>query len=144
MTRNYFSEAVRQRVREAFEDRCAYCLGAQQYVLGKHEVEHIIPKAQGGGDEEWNLCLACRLCNSHKSMRLEALDPLSQTVVPLFNPRAQAWRDHFHWSQDGVKIVGLTPIGRATVEALQLNNEIAITVRRNWVLVGWHPPADSR
>jgi hypothetical protein len=53
----------------------------------------------------------------------------------LFNPRTQAWSDHFQWSQDGAIIVGLTPVGRATVEALRLNNEIAVEVRRNWVLV---------
>jgi len=41
-------------------------------------------------------------------------------------------------------IVGLTPVGRATVEALRLNNEIAVEVRRNWVLVGWHPPSDVK
>lgn len=142
MTTSYFPETVRQRVREAFGDRCAYCLSAQQYVLSKLEVEHIISRARGGSDEEWNLCLACRLCNSYKSSRIEAVDPLSLAVVPLFNPRTQAWGDHFQWSQDGVKIIGLTPVGRATVAALQLNNEIAVNVRRNWVMVGWHPPAD--
>jgi len=39
-----------------------------------------------------------------------------------------------------VKIVGLTPVGRATISALNLNNEVAVEVRRNWVLAGWHPP----
>jgi len=34
--------------------------------------------------------------------------------------------------------------GRATVEAIRLNNEIAVEARRNWVLVGWHPPSDAR
>jgi hypothetical protein len=65
-------------------------------------------------------------------------------MVGLFNPRVQAWSDHFKWSQDGAIIVGLTPVGRATVEALRLNNEIAVEVRRNWVLVGWHPPSDVK
>jgi len=65
---------------------------------------------------------------------------VSGTTVALFNPRTQVWADHFRWSADGTYIIGLTPVGRATVEALQLNNEVAIEVRRNWVLAGWHPP----
>ena len=33
-----------------------------------------------------------------------------------------------------------TPCGRATVMALQMNNLIAVMVRREWVAAGWHPP----
>jgi HNH endonuclease len=48
-------------------------------------------------------------------------------------------------SNDEVNLcTGLTPVGRATVEALRINNEIAVEVRRNWVLAGWHPPSDAR
>jgi hypothetical protein len=39
-------------------------------------------------------------------------------------------------------ILGKTPCGRATIEALQLNNDTAVEVRREWVSVGWHPPKD--
>lgn len=66
----------------------------------------------------------------------------TSTMVPLFNPRTQIWNEHFLWSPDGILIIGLTPIGRATVEALQLNNEVAVEVRRNWVLAGWHHPKE--
>jgi len=30
------------------------------------EIDHMIPKARGGTDEEANLWLACRMCNSFK------------------------------------------------------------------------------
>jgi hypothetical protein len=33
--------------------------------------------------------------------------------------------------------------GRATVEALQMNSDLATLVRMNWIKVGWHPPTDS-
>ena len=46
------------------------------------------------------------------------------------NPRKQRWSDHFRWIADGTKISGRTPSGRATVIALQLNNRVAVTVRR--------------
>ena len=136
------SASIRQRVREAARDRCGYCLSPQQYVMGKLEVEHIPPRAQGGSDEDSNLWLSCSLCNRYKGSQVAGVDPFSGATVVLFNPRTQVWGEHFRWSPDGTQIVGLTPIGRATVEALQLNNELAVEVRRNWVLAGWHPPED--
>ncbi|HEY3227585.1 MAG TPA: hypothetical protein VGJ87_00105 [Roseiflexaceae bacterium] len=60
--------------------------------------------------------------------------------MPLFNPRAQRWDEHFAWSDDGTQILGLTAIGRATIVALQLNRPLLVSARRRWVLVGWHPP----
>jgi hypothetical protein len=41
---------------------------------------------------------------------------------------------------EGIQVVGLSDCGRATVIALQLNNVIAVLVRREWVAAGWHPP----
>ena len=46
------SEAVRARVRASAQDRCGYYQSLQKYVLGILEIEHIIPKAAGGSDEE--------------------------------------------------------------------------------------------
>lgn len=59
--------------------------------------------------------------------------------VPLFNPRQQRWEDHSSWSVDGVEIIGITAIGRATVLALRLNNDLALIVRKNWIRAGWQP-----
>jgi 5-methylcytosine-specific restriction endonuclease McrA len=132
-------ESVRVPVREAAQSRCGYCLSPQQYVMAKLEVEHLIPRAQGGSDDESNLWLSCSLCNRYKGAQVTGNDPLNNETVTLFNPRTQVWSEHFRWSPEGTHILGLTPIGRATVEALQLNNEIAVEVRRNWVLAGWHP-----
>src|SRR5205807_2335669 len=47
------------------------------------------------------------------------------------------WDDHFHWSEDGAHVVGITPTGRATVAQMQLNYPLAVTVRKNWVDAGW-------
>jgi hypothetical protein len=40
-------------------------------------------------------------------------------------------------------IIGLTPIGRTTVEALQLNREGVVNLRRVLYAMGEHPPAES-
>jgi hypothetical protein len=43
-----------------------------------------------------------------------------------------------------LRIIGLTPVGRATVDALHLADDPdALTVRSYWKLVGWHPPRDA-
>lgn len=134
------SEAVRDRIREQANNQCGYCRSLQKYVLGILEIEHIIPKAAGGTDEEDNLWLSCRLCNSYKGAQTHGKDPLTRRSVRLFNPRSQKWSRHFAWSDEGVQIIGRTACGRATVAALQLNNAYAVAVRQAWVSVGWHPP----
>ena len=134
------SDTLRERIIQTFGNRCAYCLSAQKYVLGVLEIDHIRPTSLGGSDNETNLCLACRLCNNYKSNQTSAIDPESSETVELFNPRIQKWSEHFKWSEDGIQILGLTSCGRATVIALKLNNIIAVTVRKNWVEAGWHPP----
>jgi hypothetical protein len=140
MTSTYLSEELRQRVRDKSNNRCGYCLSPQRYVMGKLEIEHIIPRALGGTDDESNLWLSCSLCNRYKGSQIERFDLVTDKIVSLFNPQTQVWREHFAWNAEGIFIKGLTPIGRATIDALQLNNEIAVEVRRNWILAGWHPP----
>jgi hypothetical protein len=70
-------------------------------------------------------------------IRAEAGDRLR-----LFNPRQQRWGRHFQWSDDGALIPGRTACGRATVVALNLNNLVSVTVRRNWTSAGWRPPRE--
>jgi hypothetical protein len=134
------SETVRQQVRDRAENRCEYCLSHQDYIMGRLQIDHIQPIVKGGMDEIDNLCLACELCNQSKWKQTEGCDPETKSTVLLFHPRFQIWQDHFEWVDNGTRIVGLSPEGRATVIALKLNNSLAIRVRSNWVQAGWHPP----
>jgi hypothetical protein len=144
MPSDYLPVDLVRRVREAARHRCGYCLSPQRLVMARLEIEHVIPRARGGADDESNLWLSCPLCNRRKSDRTHAIDPESDATVPLFHPRHQRWSEHFRWSEDGLRIyLGLTPTGRATVGALRLDNDPdALVVRSYWVLAGWHPPAD--
>jgi hypothetical protein len=109
--------------------------------MARLEIEHIIPLAKGGQDRESNLWLACPICNRHKSDKIAGIDATTGKSVPLFNPRKQKWFEHFRWSEDGLRIIGLTPVGRATVTALHLSDDPdALLVRSYWVVAGWHPP----
>lgn len=134
------SEELRAKIRTEANNQCGYCQSLQKYVLGILEIEHIIPKALGGSDDEENLWLACRLCNNYKGIQTHATDPITNRKVKLFNPRRQKWSQHFTWTNNGSNISGVTACGRATVIALQINNIYAVTVRQAWVSAGWHPP----
>jgi hypothetical protein len=53
------------------------------------------------------------------------------------------WSKHFRWSEDGTQIIGLTPCGRVTVLALNMNNPDIVAARSRWVQAGWHPPKEE-
>lgn len=137
------SDEVRDRVRKQSNHQCGYCQSLQKYVLGALEIDHLIPRAIGGTDDEDNLWLACRLCNSYKGIQTHGKDPHTDRRIKLFNPRQQKWFRHFEWTEKGMKINGITACGRATVIALQLDNSNAIIVRESWISAGWHPPKNS-
>ena len=144
MPREYIPVAVERRVREAARHRCGYCLSPQHLVMARLEIEHVIPVARGGSSDESNLWLSCPLCNGAKGDRVTATDPETGQEAPLFHPRAQVWSEHFRWSDGGIRIIGLTPTGRATVAALHLDSDPdALLVRSYWVQAGWHPPTDA-
>ena len=105
-------------------------------------VDHIVPKALGGGDNPDNLCAACYRCNEFKGIETHDLDPVNGEFVPLFNPRLHSWGEHLAWANGGTHIVGRTAIGRATVLALRLNNEYVVEARVLWIARQWHPPAE--
>jgi len=48
----HIPEEVRHRVRTQAGNRCGYCLSSQHLVLGSLEIEHIVPTARNGSDEE--------------------------------------------------------------------------------------------
>lgn len=137
---SYVSVQLQQQVREDAGQRCGYCLSAKTITGIPLEIEHIMPESIGGPTARENLWLACHRCNKFKGNCTEVADPATREVAPLFNPRTQTWSEHFQWSGDGTRVIGLTSSGRATVEALQMNNDYVVEARRFWVFAGWHPP----
>jgi hypothetical protein len=85
-----------------------------------------------------NLALACVSCSLKKGARQEIEDTETGIKVLFFNPRQQSWPEHFRW--DGVRINGLTSVGRATIAALDLNREMMLSIRAEEELLGRHPP----
>ena len=132
--------ALKRVVSERARGCCEYCLSQERFALQSFSVEHIIPRSKRGTDDNENLAFACQGCNNHKYNRTHALDPLNGDVVPLYNPRLQAWSEHFAWNENFTELVGLTPTARATIEALQLNRAPLINLRRILYEAAEHPP----
>jgi hypothetical protein len=101
-------------------------------------VEHIVPRSRGGATNLDNLAWSCPGCNLRKSDRVEALDPQSGVIVPLFNPRTDRWSEHFRWQ--GYLLIGQTSVGRATESILELNHPRRVLIRQAEELFGLFPP----
>jgi hypothetical protein len=137
---SYIPVDLRSQIEQADRGCCCYCRTQVVNSGIPLSVDHILPRVLGGGTTFENVCLACRSCNEFKAALTESVDLLTGETVPLFHPRQQGWTEHFAWSEDGTRVEGQTPTGRATVLALQMNRTMIVVVRRRWVSAGWHPP----
>ena len=138
--RSKIPESIQEQVRQRANYLCEYCHASERWQYVRFTVDHVIPLSLGGSDSLENLALACFHCNRRKTNRVMATVPEENQEVALFNPRQDGWSEHFIWSDDGLLIIGLTPIGRATVEALVLNRERVISIRAADREIGRHPP----
>ncbi len=136
------SKKLAREIRRDANNRCGYCLGEQRYIFAWLEIEHLQPRAKGGKTVRSNLWLACPFCNAFKGAQTHGLDPKTKRRVRLFNPRTQRWKNHFEFGEDRALILGKTACGRATVNTLKINHELALATRKYWVSVGWYPPED--
>ena len=118
---------LREYLAQRAGNLCEYCHAKSLGEFWPYQIEHIIALAHGGTDDLDNLAFACRRCNEFKGPNLATIDPVSQTLVPLFNPRKQGWSEHFQIT-DG-KVVGLTAVGRGTANLLRMNEENRVEVR---------------
>jgi hypothetical protein len=114
-----------------------------EYSAQSFSVEHIIPRHKGGENALNNLAFACQGCNNSKHIKTNVFDVVSQQMVPLFNPRQHQWSEHFVWRDDYTIVIGITPIGRVTVQVLKLNRSGVVNLRRALFILGEHPPIDT-
>ncbi len=118
--------------------RCEYCQLSQLGQEATFHIDHVRPRAAGGPTTADNLALACVSCSLRKWAKQTAKDPESGEEVPLFNPRTQSWADHYRW--EDIRVVALTPTGRATVAALALNRPMILAIRQEEAVRRRHPP----
>lgn len=116
---------------------CEYCHAPEAVFNLPFEVEHIIPQSRGGETVNDNLALSCRSCNLYKSDAVLVLDVTTQTNVRLFDPRREAWDEHFSANEESGEIEPLTAIGRGTIEQLRINSPAQLAARKQWLKLGF-------
>jgi 5-methylcytosine-specific restriction endonuclease McrA len=120
--------STRNLVRARAGHRCEYCLLPETAIpAAALHIDHIRGRQHKGSEDPSNLALACQHCNLHKGPNLSGIDPDTDQIVPLFNPRKDVHSEHF--ALRGSVIFGLTPTGRATVAVLDMNSADRIETR---------------
>jgi len=128
---------LRDQVARRAAGRCEYCRMPESLDPMPFEVDHIKPRKHGGQSLMENLAWACFPCNRHKGPNPAGYDPLTGKLVNLFDPRRDAWEEHFQWQ--GPELIGQTPTGRVTVEVLLINHSDRVAVRRDLILEAQFP-----
>lgn len=121
-------------VEERASGHCEYCRMAKILQRAPFHVEHILPTSKGGTNDLDNLAWSCGACNLSKSNRTHLVDPETSQMAPIFNPRMDQWATHF--ALEGYRLVGRTPIGRALVAGLDLNDFQRLLIRQVEHLLG--------
>ena len=85
-------------------------------------VDHVDPdRRRPDADDADNPAAARHPCNRLTWHRTADEDPATGASARLFNPRVDAWDQHFAWKPRYATILGRSAIGRATVKQLKLN-----------------------
>jgi hypothetical protein len=129
--------SLRAFVRRRAHEICEYCRMPQAFYRSSYQPDHIIAEVHKGPTVAHNLCWACFHCNLHKGTNLAGIDPKTGKRAWLFNPRRMKWSRHFRWQ--GAILFGRTPVGRATVAVLNMNDEDYVQTREALIAEGVFP-----
>jgi hypothetical protein len=134
------NDSLAALVRHRASGRCEYCQLPAEWSVIPFEIDHIIARKHKGQTTADNLALSCYYCNSSKGPNIAGIDPDSGLIVRLFHPREDVWADHFLW--DGAVLRGRTPVGRATIDVLEINLQVSVDLRQTLLAAGlfWLKP----
>ncbi|HLJ09806.1 MAG TPA: HNH endonuclease signature motif containing protein [Planctomycetaceae bacterium] len=114
-------------VRQRAGGRCEYCRIPAWCDPLPFQIDHVVAEQHGGETVIENLAWSCLHCNKHKGPNIAGIDPVTNKLGPLYNPRKQHWERHFSW--DGATAVGRTRIGRTTIRVLAMNDPDFVAFR---------------
>lgn len=143
MPRRKFTPAQRWQIAQRAGFFCEYCHTPEDFSPDVFNVEHILSLFEGGSNDDENLALACGGCNNNKHIHSEWVDPLTGLSTPIFHPRKDNWSDHFSWSNDFTLLIGTTPVGRATIDLLQMNRQRLVNLRKALLSYRAHPGREN-
>jgi|AntRauTorckE5430_2_1112549.scaffolds.fasta_scaffold06823_2 5-methylcytosine-specific restriction endonuclease McrA len=114
----YIPKGDKETVKNRAKGYCEYCFSKEEFCPDPFSMEYIIPLAKKGTNSIDNLANSCQGCNNLKYTATEVLDNVTGDFFPVYNPRKHIWSEHFRWSENFLKIIGISAIGRVTVELL--------------------------
>ena len=123
--------ALEQLIRRRAGDACEYCHLPQRFSRLPFSIDHVIARQHQGLTVESNLALACAFCNRHKGPNIAGIDPETQQMMRLFDPRRDLWSEHFQWNR--ALLIGRTEIARATITVLAVNHPAQIAIRNTLI-----------
>ena len=96
------SVKLRLAVRKRARGRCEYCqLPDVVPDLMRFQLEHIRARRHGGSSSPANLAWACPRCNERKGTNPSGVDPDTNRVLRLFNPRRNQCHERLARRGDG-------------------------------------------
>jgi HNH endonuclease len=134
MSKTYVPALLRRKVTERGQGCCEYCLRPELFSLSVHEIDHVIAEKHGGTTTEDNLAIACKLCNTLKGSDIASIDPQTDEVTALYNPRRDHWVEHFQLNK--AEFTPLSDRARTTIRLLQLNQSSTLKERSLWLASG--------
>ena len=105
-TRQDARQKMLEKVRERDGRACVYCAHTKYLTL-----DHLLPISRGGDNDERNLAMACRPCNSKKGARTP-----DEAGMTLENKTAMArWLDYMADRADPqkTKVIGVSPLEKS-------------------------------
>jgi hypothetical protein len=132
-------KALERLVRDRAGGICEYCRRPEKLSGLRFVLDHITAQKHKGLTTADNLALACDFCNLHKGSDIAGLDPSDGALSRLYHPRRDQWSEHFRLDPSAF-LVGLTPVGRATIEVLSMNDDRQVAVRRSLINEGLLAP----
>ena len=134
----YISETTRQKVAFHAKYCCEYCLMPEKFLASIFHIDHIVSLKHGGKTILTNLAYACPHCNQNKGSDIATfLDSDNDMTIRFFNPRKDAWHDHFEINMG--EILPKSSIGAATVKILDFNQPERIILRQTLIGIGQYP-----
>ena len=121
---------------------CEYCLIHEDDAYLGCEVDHIVSEKHEGQTVAENLAFSCFCRNRHKGSDIASRNSHTGELVRLFNPRADAWAEHFQLR--GGRIEWRTSIGEVTARLLKFNELDRTSEREELKARGAYPSPAAR
>jgi 5-methylcytosine-specific restriction endonuclease McrA len=129
--------SMQHQVRERANGVCEYCHLPDTVTTLPFQIDHIIAEKHGGVTTLANLAYSCLHCNAFKGPNIAGVNQETGEVIRLFHPRQDRWQEHFTW--EGPRLMGRTPIGHVTIAVLAINASYRLAVRQVLITEGVFP-----